>query len=278
MSVKIFEKQKEIRGLKTSWLEAGLENNGETLFLLHGFPDTAWTWTELIEHFSKNGYRVIAPFLRGTPQSPYDQASRCNLDSVSLDLIEILNETKTKNPVIVGHDIGVMHAWNLARLLKDDAKGLCVFNGASIDQMLRRFQFRPDQVIKSWYIGVFQIPGLAEWVWENLGKENIYKIHKRGTPLQYFPQDPKVTEPFIAHYRQAFKLLPKLLLSSPQKIRLKTLVLAGKDDPYLVVPTQREINRLSSNATLRVLDCGHWLHHERKDQFCELLDQFVKKG
>ena len=47
---------------------SGLENTGETVILLHGFPSTSHMWHELIDFLSNENYRVIAPNQRGYSQ------------------------------------------------------------------------------------------------------------------------------------------------------------------------------------------------------------------
>ena len=43
----------------------GMENGGETIILLHGFPETSYMWVKLMDLLVKKGYRVIAPDQRG---------------------------------------------------------------------------------------------------------------------------------------------------------------------------------------------------------------------
>ena len=38
----------------------GFENTGETVILLHGFPETSRMWYDLIKILSENNYRVKA--------------------------------------------------------------------------------------------------------------------------------------------------------------------------------------------------------------------------
>jgi len=44
---------------------AGMENDGETIILLHGFPETSYMWVDLMKVLAEKGYRVIAPDQRG---------------------------------------------------------------------------------------------------------------------------------------------------------------------------------------------------------------------
>ena len=54
----------QVRGLNFAYLEQG---EGPLIMLLHGFPDNAQTWSHQMPALAAQGYRVIAPFLRGYP-------------------------------------------------------------------------------------------------------------------------------------------------------------------------------------------------------------------
>ena len=65
-------------GLRFAYLEQG---DGPLVMLLHGFPDTAHTWSHQMQPLAAAGYRVVAPFLRGYPPTEipidgyYDKAT-----------------------------------------------------------------------------------------------------------------------------------------------------------------------------------------------------------
>ena len=52
----------QVRGLSFAYLEQG---EGPLVLLLHGFPDNAQTWSHQMPALVAQGYRVIAPYLRG---------------------------------------------------------------------------------------------------------------------------------------------------------------------------------------------------------------------
>ena len=49
-------------GLDFAYIEQG---TGPLVLLLHGFPDTAQTWSHQISALAAAGYRAVAPYLRG---------------------------------------------------------------------------------------------------------------------------------------------------------------------------------------------------------------------
>ena len=53
-------------GLEFAYLEQG---EGPLVLLLHGFPDTAYSWSHQVPALAEAGYRTVAPYLRGYPPS-----------------------------------------------------------------------------------------------------------------------------------------------------------------------------------------------------------------
>ena len=44
---------------------AGIDNEGDAVILLHGFPETSRMWYKLIPVLANKGFKVIAPDQRG---------------------------------------------------------------------------------------------------------------------------------------------------------------------------------------------------------------------
>ena len=55
-----------INGLRVHVLEAGYETSGRpALLLLHGFPELAYSWRNVMKPLADAGYHVFAPDVRG---------------------------------------------------------------------------------------------------------------------------------------------------------------------------------------------------------------------
>jgi pimeloyl-ACP methyl ester carboxylesterase len=56
----------DINGLRVHMLEAGFEARGRPLvLLLHGFPELAYSWRNVVAPLAAAGFHVVAPDLRG---------------------------------------------------------------------------------------------------------------------------------------------------------------------------------------------------------------------
>lgn len=271
-----------LRGLQTAWLEGGLSSiNAPILFLLHGFPDTPTTWEYQFAHFEKD-FQIVAPYARGVgPSESAADLERYAESSTTLDLLQILQEvdpTGKRDVYLVGHDLGVVAAWNLAPLLGERLKAMVVVNGLSLVQMFAR-RGRIRQHLKSWYIYVFQIPRLPEFLARRFPKPCLAVAHTLGG----LPKDRRPTgdEPFygsVAHYRAFAREFPWLGSREPVKIAAPVLVLWGSEDRFLLPPTWDELTPFTSRPVSRVIPGNHWIHRERAAEVNEAMDRFFAEG
>jgi pimeloyl-ACP methyl ester carboxylesterase len=91
-------------GVKIHVAEAG-PSDGRTIMLVHGFPQHWWEWHRLIGPLAAEGYRVLAPDLRGAgwsdaPHGLYTKAE------MAADLLVVLDQLGVERAWIAGHDMG----------------------------------------------------------------------------------------------------------------------------------------------------------------------------
>ncbi|MEM9275959.1 MAG: alpha/beta fold hydrolase, partial [Cyanobacteria bacterium P01_F01_bin.143] len=53
----------------------GMDNNGESVILLHGFPETSHMWEKVMKFLASKGYRCLAPDQRGYSPEVADYVS-----------------------------------------------------------------------------------------------------------------------------------------------------------------------------------------------------------
>jgi pimeloyl-ACP methyl ester carboxylesterase len=276
----LHQRTAKIRGLQTGWWSTRQAQPGKpVLFFLHGFPDDVESWRGQLEKFSSSGYPVIAPYLRGCgPSEPSKDRTRYSRDSVVLDHLEILRQETLlwgeREVFVIGHDIGGMHAWTLARTLGPRLKGLVLVNAPDVGQLLKRVK-KPKQLAKSSYIPVFLVRGIADRWFGPDADRSVKVARKRGGLQQSLPL-PGDVAPLLEHYRAAFRDFSRIVFQKPDLVKAPVLAIAGKDDAFLEVPTLPEFKNYASQVELRVLDGNHWLQIEQEEQVNRLIQRFVE--
>jgi len=271
------------RGLKTSWLRSGSSDDKPLLLFLHGFPDSPETWEFQVEHFKKD-FDVICPFTRGAgPSEPAEDRARYGLKASALDLLQLLDEvdpSRSRPVFCVGHDLGAVHASNLALYLGSRLKGLVLMNGLPLPVMARRID-RPQQLLKSWYIYAFQVPKLPELAIRHFARPLLRLAHKLGEVSEEKALRPdQVTDCLAAplsQYRAFARELPRALRDRVPEISAPLLVLWGDRDAFLAPPRVEEFQPVSSRFTCRILPGNHWLHREAPARVNRILGAFFAK-
>jgi pimeloyl-ACP methyl ester carboxylesterase len=114
---------------RTSWIEAG-PANGPLLIFIHGWPELGLVWRYQIEHFAAQGWRCVAPDMRGYGGSsvPTSTAAYAVRELVR-DMVELHDALGGRPAIWVGHDWGSAIAWAMASHHADRCRGvvsLCV--------------------------------------------------------------------------------------------------------------------------------------------------------
>jgi pimeloyl-ACP methyl ester carboxylesterase len=142
--------------------------DGVPVVLLHGFPDSARLWRHQVPFLVAEGFRVIAPDLRGFGRSgrPAD-VEAYRLRAVVADVVGIMDQLGIETAHVVGHDWGAGVAWLTAILHPDRVSKLVVL---SVPHPLVPPTLRQQEM--SWYMLFFQFAGIAEetiryddWAW-----------------------------------------------------------------------------------------------------------------
>jgi pimeloyl-ACP methyl ester carboxylesterase len=183
------------RRVATNGIELAVHELGEgpAVFLLHGFPELAFSWRHQIRPIADAGFRVIAPEQRGFGDSdaPADPLSY-SVRNLVADLVGLLDELELDSAVFVGHDWGSMPAWYAGAYAPQRVAGaasLCTpyFTPGEVDLIEAYNETRgPNH-----YMATFQEPGVGEAMLER-DVEATFRalIRGRGVTLDEFRASP----------------------------------------------------------------------------------------
>jgi pimeloyl-ACP methyl ester carboxylesterase len=151
----------EANGIRINIVEKG---SGPLVLLVHGFPETSYSWRHQIEALSAAGFRAVAPDMRGYGKTDApDAIDQYTIFHTVGDLVGILDALQEPTAVIVGHDWGSTIAWQSALMRPDRFRGV-----VGLSPPFRpRGKARPTSVMPraenaQFYQLYFQEPGLAE--------------------------------------------------------------------------------------------------------------------
>ena len=150
-----------VNGLHFEALTAGPEA-GELVLLLHGFPQFADAWTQVMLALAAAGFRAVAVDQRGySPGARPAQVEDYDLARLGADVLGFADALGASQFHLVGHDWGGVLGWMVAAQRPERVRSLCVLSTPHVDAFLEALHSDPDQMWKSKYIVLFKAPGHA---------------------------------------------------------------------------------------------------------------------
>jgi pimeloyl-ACP methyl ester carboxylesterase len=97
----------DIGGRKV-WALAEGPSDGVLALLLHGFPDSPYTWRHLMRPLAEAGYRAVAPAMRGYAPSGPAAGGRYDTETLGRDVNDLHDALSGKHhpAVLIGHGWG----------------------------------------------------------------------------------------------------------------------------------------------------------------------------
>ncbi len=293
-------------GINLSCRAAG-ERGRPVLLFLHGFPEAAFVWDWLLEHFAQpenGGFRCVAPNLRGFEQSsappePAAYRAKCLVQ----DIAALIAIESPGQPLacLVAHDWGGAVAWNLANQMPHLAQRLAIINSPHPGTFLRELQSNPRQQAASAYMN-FLIRPDAEALLAADDFKRLFGFLTNGSPATWLTDavraqyravwsGPPGSAPGAGltggcNYYRASPLRPPrpedpaaAAISLPREmltIGLPTLVLWGTADVALPPELVDGLDDYIAQLTLeRVEGASHWIVHERPAFVAARLQRFL---
>jgi pimeloyl-ACP methyl ester carboxylesterase len=105
------------RRIATNGIELNIAEAGEgpLVLLLHGFPESWYSWRHQFAPLAAADYHVVAPDMRGYGKSDKPEAIEAyNQVEVVRDIVGLVSALGEETAVVIGHDWGAPTAWAAA--------------------------------------------------------------------------------------------------------------------------------------------------------------------
>jgi pimeloyl-ACP methyl ester carboxylesterase len=283
------------------------ETGRPVLLFLHGFPEAAFVWDELLLHFSRpenGGYRCVAPNLRGYEHSSSpEEVSAYRAKHLVQDVLALVaQETATTSTpgqlaCLVAHDWGGAVAWNIAAQHPASTRRLVIINSPHPGTFLRELKHSPEQQAASAYMNFLVREDAEEllaqddfkrfwpffseaWGSENNGTwltpelaqqyRSVWQQGLRGG-LNYYRASP-LRPPTEGDSTLANLALPADMLH----VNVPTLVIWGEQDRALLPGLLDGLEEFVPTLRVERLPmASHWVVHEQPVVVKSLLQQWL---
>ena len=279
-------------GIDFAYIEEG---SGPLVILLHGFPDTANTWSHQMSALAAAGYRAVAPYLRGYHPSEIPQDGFYDKATLATDVAELIRTLGGGKPVyLVGQDWGAIITYAVLAAFPELVRRAVVM-AVPHPAQVGKSMLDAKHIQRSFHWWFFQLPDLPEkalvandfafidylWrYWTAPGHEDAAHL----VEIKAMLARPGVLAATLGYYRAMLdpaKGDPNLhqtreLMARP--ISVPTLALCGGDDLRAELMTD-QAQYFSGEYDYQVVPgAGHFLHREKPVEVTRLvLDWLGKK-
>jgi pimeloyl-ACP methyl ester carboxylesterase len=282
-------------GVRLHVAEAG---GGPPVILAHGFPELWYSWRHQLPAIADAGYRAVALDMRGFGDSSAPaEVGAYDAESISGDLLAVLDDLGEERAVFVGHDWGAAVVWHLARAHPDRVAAVA---GMSVP-FIPPARAAPLETMRSmlgedFYVLWFQRPDtgqalsrdvrrtlLTRRVWNARWADEQEQVER---PRWMTEDDERVyVEAFertgfdggLNYYRNIDRNWELAKALGDRRIEPPALFLTGERDPVRQWAPAERMEEWTSDLreSIVVPGAGHWVQQEAPDAVNEALLRFL---
>jgi pimeloyl-ACP methyl ester carboxylesterase len=280
------EHKVRVAGIGINYVRGG---HGPTLLLLHGYPETWYSWRAILPALARH-YTVVAPDLPGAGLSDAPAAAAdYTKKAMAADIYGLMVRLGLSHNIrIAGHDIGTMVAYSYAAAHAQDVVKLVLSEAPIPDPSIYTFPALTAQGPGLWWFGLFN---LTDGLPEKLVASNV-----KAWMTDFFPNlevvRGAVTACDIAVFTKAmerpghvrasidwFATLPQDVTNDAiyqgTKLTMPVLAIGASASLGSFMGTQAR-DYATSVTSVVIPDSGHWIYAEHQAELTGLLLKFLR--
>jgi pimeloyl-ACP methyl ester carboxylesterase len=242
--------------------------------LVHGYPDSAWTWRYLGPYLAERGWRAVAPSTRGYAPSDIAPDDRYSISDQAADVLALREALGgDQRAALVGHDWGAVTAWQVSSKEPERFSSyvaIAVPPPGALLAGLKSFSTLPvaaRQLKMSWYFVFNQLPESERslgWLIPKLWRDWSpgYEADEDLAHVFEALEGPGRRRAALRYYRNALTTgIGELLEMEP---KAPALYLHGENDGCVQVEIgEVHADRLPNGSRFEAVPgVGHFLHLE----------------
>jgi pimeloyl-ACP methyl ester carboxylesterase len=277
----------DANGLRFGYLSQG---QGPLVICMHGFPDTPYTFCDLMRRLSERGYRVVAPFSRGYAPTEIPANNSFSMEDFGRDILALIEAFDAPDAYLIGHDWGATAVYAASAL----APNKVIKAVTAAVPHPHAMKLTAAQIRKSWYMFFFQLPWFPE---RKIKKDNyalIEKLCRDWSPglfeadatyyINEFKRALSKDEHLLAalgYYRALFGSANTKRVADlfAEPISVPTLTMAGENDGCIGAEHFSNMKPFfSDQLDIEILpDAGHFMHLEQPEVFATHILNFFEQ-
>lgn len=260
------------------------------VILVHGYPDNRSKWEPVAQQLSE-GYQVIAYDVRGAGDSfkPKRRADY-KLEYLTADFKAVLQAVSPNRPVhLVAHDWGSVQSWEFVTdpMLKGRIASFTSCSGPCLDHVghwLRDSLRHPSpgnlgrvamQMIKSWYVYMFQLPLLPEALWRTVVGPNWTSLMRWLERTEITPRPSQTSDGVhgVGLYRA--NVFQRMMKPQQRVAHAPVQVLVPTKDRFVSPWLSENLSQWAPQLVRREIAAGHWVTLKQPELFSQYVRSFI---
>lgn len=259
------------------------------LLLVHGGRDHCRNWDWLAQSLCDK-YHIIAPDLRGHGDSAHSSDGYYPMESFVYDLAQLIHQQRLAPLNIVGHSLGGSIALRYTGLYPENVRRLVAIEGLSLSprRLAEQAQIPPYERMRTW---IEQQRALSsrlprryadiEEALQRMMQENPHLTLERARHLTVHGMSQNEDGSYSWKFDNYLRVFPPVDIPREeteqlwQRISCPTLLVYGKQS-WASNPAEDGRAAHFRNARVSLYDnAGHWVHHDRHDDFLAEVEAFL---
>jgi pimeloyl-ACP methyl ester carboxylesterase len=256
------------------------------VLLLHGFPQSLYSWRDQVPALGENGFHAVAVNQRGySPGARPVGIDAYKTPLIVADALAIADALGAERFHLVGHDWGGQIAWLLAAQHPNRLKSLAMLSRPHPAAFARAWAEDPKQQERSKHHRAFQNPDTAELLLADGARRLRRNLKDQGVPNHAVDayvetlSDPGALDAALNWYRAMWQGGSALAAADVPAVSVPTLYLWGEADAT--------VGTMAAVATadfvtgpyhfVAIPGAGHFLTDDVPEAVTEHLLEFVKR-
>ena len=272
----------KMNGMEYLCRTAGLEQDGELVIFLHGFPESSIIWEKTMSKLASLGYRCLAPDQRGYSDGARpDGYENYSLKQLSADVIGFADVMDCSGKFhLVGHDLGAAVGWSVVTLYPERIQTWTAMSVPHWDAYKWALENDPVQKQKGAYVTKFMEPEVPEsliaandyavlrHLWEGFDQETLEDY------MRIFSQ-PEARTAVINWYRGIMQVEEQIPYGD---VETPTAFIWGNEDLALArAGVEKSHTYMKGYYDFHELNAGHWLTQFNEPEVSEIIINHIQK-
>jgi pimeloyl-ACP methyl ester carboxylesterase len=254
---------------------------GPDVVLVHGFPDTPYSWRDLVPPLVGAGWRVSVPWLRGYHPDTIVPGRGYDPESTGQDVLDLLDALDAPRGVVVGHDWGALMAYASASMAPERIPAIVTLGIPHPTELPRT----PQGLWAGRHFFRHKLPGAVR-ACRRHDFARLDKLYRRWSPSWTGPERdrtlhdakqalsaPGTLEAALGYYRDVPLSGAPVIEHVPQ---VPGLIVGGTEDGGDPPAYGRTADQMPPPSRAVVVEgTGHWPHREAPDRVMPELLAFL---